>query len=217
MTIQELEKAELTEGIAYIIGLMFPKQHEFNNLESRVYIRAPIGHNASHITQDEITGHYSAVVDFLKDQNLINSVIIRPNKLGCVTVHRNEGFSILIEVTGNTPKQVSQILSKKVQEISNSSKNIVKYFIRGCFDGRSSIDKHSYYIALDVDSDYGRINLMSSILENYGLKVANNMRHDGEARAVQFRVSKQSIREYYDTVGFFSIRRNNDLKSILGL
>lgn len=214
MTITEFETYKMNNVIAYICGMAFPlfREKDFGN---KKYMLASVNHQPHYVNQEEIAGHFQAINRFLRENNLNDKIDVRTNKSPLGNISAKEGFSILIETTGFTDKQVFGVLENRVREISRSTPEIKKYFIRGCFDGRGSVDTNSKLLALDINLSEENLHVLESIVASYGLELSNNSRHDGESRNFQFRIKKNSLHEFNDKIGLFSVKRSSDLQNLL--
>ena len=122
------------------------------------------------------------------------------NRLG-----NKKGFSLLVEKNDN---DFIGILDRIVEIISNSeSIDVKKYFIRGCFDGRSSYDTTSGYLSIDVDRDYNKQDKIKNIINNFDIDVNLNQRDLLHPKNDQIRIQRRNLDDFMNKIGFFSGRR----------
>jgi hypothetical protein len=204
MKISELDTRNINVGIAYSIGLIYPliKEIEYKGIN---HLAGQVNHQSNMITDGELTTHFKLIYDFLSTHIPEGFLLLSnsENKLS-----KKKGFSILIEndIAGN-----NDILNKMVEIIRKSDLEIKKYFVRGCFDGRSSYDKSSGYLSIDVDRDYSKQAIIKEIIASFDIDVNLNTRDSDHKKNDQIRIQRKSLKDFISKIGLFSLRRNKIL------
>lgn len=204
MKISELDTRNINVGIAYLIGLVYPliKEVKYKGIN---HLAGQVNHQSNMVTDAELTTHFKLIYDFLSTHIPEGFLLLSnlENKLST-----KKGFSILIEsdsVCNN------DILNKIVEIIRNSDLEIKKYFVRGCFDGRSSYDKSSGYLSIDVDRDYSKQAVIKEIIASFDIDVNINPRDSDHKKNDQIRIQRKSLKDFISKIGLFSLRRNKIL------
>ena len=126
------------------------------------------------------------------------------------------GFTLLIEKDSSENENASfQKIYKLVSKLKFESIENKRFFIKGIFDGRGSMDTNSHLIVVDYKLSEDTFQTFSDIVESVGFELTPNKRHDGEARNAQFRIKTSSLKKFNDEIGFFSVRRQNYLNDML--
>lgn len=202
MTIEEYENAEMTEGLAYITGMIFPLYKFFpkpaKRKNGKYYICGSVNHNE--ISAEDLAVHFKSVLRIISNLN----IDIFNNTEGELKVSSKKGFSIVIDVSNNTEEQVKKILQNKVLEIEKSSENIKKEFFKACFDCRGSWDTSRHYFSVDVDRDYEKQDLMCEIFSDFGIDINQNRREQDYEKNDQLRIKSTSIKIFLEKIGLFS-------------
>lgn len=213
MNIKELEQNQMNNALAYTLGLIFPLYKELTLDNENSFILGCVNHNAGKVTQEEISKHYIAVCRLFNMYYGDKGPQIKANKTEEYTISPKLGFSVLVEKTGVSKNECIDILTKRVEEISNSSEEIKKEFIKGCFDGRSSYDTGSKYLSIDADNDYEKQELIKKIIESLGIDVNINSREHDKARNHQIRIKSTSLNKFMSDVGLFSVCRTKIIEN----
>lgn len=217
MNIYELENHEMNLALAYALGLMYPLYKE-KKLNEKEYILGCVNHNSGMITQNEINAHYIAIRELFNKYIGANVIELKTNKCTDYRISSKEGFSVLIEKTGVSKEKCIEIMTKRVEEIKESSDDIKKEFVKGCFDGRASWDKTAHLLSIDVDRDYNRQDLIRDIVVSLGIDLNINRRVKNHPKHDQLRIKRNSLRYFMDNINFYSICRanivNNAINSI---
>lgn len=225
MTVQELENIPMSPALAYVLGLIFPLYKEVLN-DYGSMILGCVSHNPQPnktpnkvITADQLRLHWSRVYDLLNDIPKLqqsmkknDSEIFRGAKL------KPWGFSLFIQKNNIGTSAAKKIIHQRVDEISKTAvrSDIKKMFIRGCFDGRSSVDDNAGLLAVDMNLNEADLSMLNSIMNEFNLKMSNNHRNDSDPRNFQFRIKRESLRIFRNMIGLFSERRLIDLDNFLG-
>lgn len=213
MNIKELEQTEMNNALAYILGLIFPLYKELTVDNENSFILGCVNHNVGKVTQEEILKHYIAVCRLFNMYYGDNGPQIKANKTDEYRISPKLGFSVLVEKNGFSKNECIDILTKKVEEICNSSEEIKKEFIKGCFDGRSSYDTTNKCLSIDVDCDYKRQDLVINIIMSVNLNVNRNRRKANYGKNDQIRIEKESLNEFMSIVGLYSVCRGKIIKN----
>lgn len=214
MNIRELQNTQINKALAYTLGLIYPLYKE-KKLDNKDYILGCVNHNAGKVTQDELNKHFRDVYKIFNVCMGNSAPEIRTNKAAEYTISRKEGFTVLVERTGVSKEQCIEILTQKVQEIKDSSIEIKKEFIKGCFDGRSSWDTTAHYLSIDVDRVYERQDLVIEIIESLGILVNNNRRAINHKKNDQIRIKPDSINDFMENIGMYSACRTSIVKKAI--
>lgn len=214
MNIYELENYEINPAIAYALGLIYPLYKE-KQLNDKKYIVGSVNHNPNMITLEEINKHFLKVYELFDKYIRTNNIEIKTNKCTEYTLSSKKGFSILIENTNVEEEKCIKIMTKKVEQIKDSTDDIKKQFVKGCFDGRSSWDKTGHFLSIDVDRDSQKQNLIAQIIESLGIEINVNTRGDGHDKNDQIRIKRNSLELYMQEINFYSIRRANIINEVI--
>lgn len=203
MNINELKNIEMNNAVAYILGTIYPltKSINYNNY---LYFAGQINHQSNMITDNELLEHFQEIYKLL-EQNSLTNVLILDNLEEKIS--RKKGFSILLK----NDNQDENELSLLIQNIKNSNLDIQKYFLIGCFDGRSSYDTSSKYLSVDVDRDYDKQNNIKEILLNFGIEPNINNRDINHPKNDQIRIPRKYLDDFINKIGLFSVRRKTIL------
>lgn len=214
MNIRDIENVQMNRALAYALGLTYPlyKSKEINGKE---YILGCVNHNPGKVTQDEINKHYRDVYQLFTDCMGRSALVIKTNKTQEYTISPKEGFSVMIETDGVSEQECLAILTQKVIEVKESSEEIKKEFVKGCFDGRSSWDTTAHYLSIDVDRVYERQNLIVEIIESLGIEINVNRRTYSHQKNDQIRIKRDSIRYFISNIGMYSACRMNHVENAL--
>jgi hypothetical protein len=187
---------------AYIIGLMFPLIKKIDRL-GKTYFVGGVNHNSNMISAEDLTKHWSRMIDLFNVDGLVNQIEVTNNSN--LENVKKVGFSVLIEIDNFNIQQEVQV---SLEKILNSSKaDVIKHFIKGCFDGRSSIDNTTGFIAVDVDRDTKKQNLIADIIHRQGISVNLNQRTQNHPKNDQIRIVRTDRRKFFDEIGFLSEAR----------
>lgn len=214
MTILELEQASMNPGLAYALGLIYPlyKEKVLNGCE---YILGSVNHNSGKVSQSQLADHYKAVFELFAKNNLSTALTLKTNKCPEYTITAKEGFTVLIDKTNVDKEQCLDILTKKVKDISISNKTIKTEFVKGCFDGRSSFDTTYHFLALDVDRNYERQDLIIEITQSLQIELNVNRREINHAKNDQIRIKPTNILYYITNIGTYSSCRKQIIEKAL--
>lgn len=208
MDIYELEEHEMNKGLAYVLGLIYPL-YKTKRLEDKEYILGCVNHNSNMITLDEINIHFLAVRKLLNKYIKSTPILMKTNKCQQYTLSPKEGFSILIENKGESKEACLEKMTNRVSEIRNSTDEIKKEFVKGCFDGRASWDTTSHFLSIDVERNSELKHLIKEIIESLGIQVNLNERGEGHSKNDQIRIKSGSINKYMENINFYSAARAN--------
>lgn len=203
MTITELKNAPLNEGVAYLLGLIYPLYTEAR-IDGKECIVGGVRYNANKVTQEELDIHFNKVFKLLNKYFADNMPDLRSNKELGHPLSLKLGFSIIIDKDNLTDNQCKAIFHDMVSEIATSTIAIKSEFVKGCFDGRASWDKTACYIALDIDRNSTKQQLLESIIKSLGISVNLNCRGAGHPKHDQLRIKKDSVKKFMTTIDLYS-------------
>ncbi len=222
MTLDEFVNLEMSPAKAFIIGMVFPLYTETTAANNRRYILAQVRHNAAYISEDDILEHHKIIKSFLRENNLVDKIQIVANQTQEYgnLAGAQRGFTLLIEKDKNESAENSfNKIYNEFKKLKDQSVDIQRYFLKGVFDGRGSMDTNSHLIVVDYRFDYGNseriLSNFSELVTSLGFELTPNGRHPGEGRNPQFRIKKKSLLKFKTEIGFFSVRRKNYLDAML--
>src|SRR5574344_704936 len=207
MRISKIESAELSPAICYIIGLVYPLTKE-KDYENHKYIIGSINNNVNMITDEELAVHFHTILNIFQKENL-DIDCLKNNKCRDFgfSISAKKGFSVVIDATNYTSKDIQEVLTKKVREIKNSPEKYKKEFAKGCFDGRGSWDTTAKYFSVDVDRNHSKQDLIESVFTDLDIELNKNQRAIDHQKNDQLRIKPTSIKKYLDEIGTYSIAR----------
>lgn len=218
MTLEEFVNLEMSPAKAFLLGMIFPLYTEKTAANGNRYVLAQVRHNAAHISEEDILEHHKRIKQFLGSYKLSEKIKITANQteeFGNLS-GALRGFTLLIEKDSSENENASfQKIYKLVSKLKFESIENKRFFIKGIFDGRCSMDTNSHLIVVDYKLSEDTFQTFSDIVESVGFELTPNKRHDGEARNAQFRIKTSSLKKFNDEIGFFSVRRQNYLNDML--
>ncbi len=204
MDIVELKQAKMSRALAYAIGLSYPL-YKSKEVNGRDCILGCVNHNPGFITDEDLAKHFKSVRELFDQYEETKYIEIKDNTVN--KIQPKKGFSLLIPKKGKIDAECLRILDDKVVEITNSTDDIKKEFVKGCFDGRSSWDTTMFFLSIDVDRDTNKQARIETIITSLGIKVNINNRGDGHPKNDQIRIRKDSICDYVANIGMYSTYR----------
>lgn len=213
MTISELETTTLNPGIAFVLGLIYPLYKTGKTKESKEFIKGCVNYNE--ISVEELATHFKLVMNFLEKNNIEN-IDLKSNKQPAYSISPKRGFSVLIWKENESDEKCLEILTKKVFEIESINQIEIKNaFARGCFDGRSSFDTSRHFLALDVDRDYYRQDLIKSIFKQIDIDLNINRREMNHKKNDQLRIRPKDLSKLIKNICLFSNTRILPIQNFL--
>lgn len=213
MKISDYFKMGINPATSYILGLSCPML-KIKQIRGDYYILGSVNHNPNMITDQEIAIH------FMEVSNLLNQYISDP--LDMILVYNNSpvygklqskrGFSVVMQLDIDDYKERMEAM---VVDLQNASEECRIQFTRGCFDGRSSFDTTRHFLAIDVDRDHHRQDVIAAIVESLGIELNINRREPGYDKNDQIRILPQKLSRYMQKVGFYSARRHKIISDYL--
>lgn len=235
MTIEQLKLHcdKLSPAVAYVIGMTLPLYKE-KTLGGISYIVGSVNHNPnpgnviletpnvslSYVSEAEIGQHFNIVNNFFKFNGLDVKILANRNNVGSISA--KNGFSILINKGEKTTDECKSILKECLDVISRSSDEIKCNFIKGCFDGRSSLDwnnnrKIVRYFAVDVDRDHQLQEEINKIANSIKISLNINQRSHDHSKNDQIRIKHDAFLAFEENIGFFSPFRSRQLSYAIKL
>lgn len=207
MNIEELKNKEITPLISYIIGMCYPLYREIQ-IRDQKYIVGGVNHNPNRINETLLASHFKEILTLISDES--EKILLMSNQNSECNISSKKGFSILIDVTGYTRNDVEKELFNKTTEISKMfDLSILKWFVLGCFDGRSSWDTTLKCLSVDVDRDYKKQDFIKKIINKFSIEVNLNRRDFEHKKNDQIRIKKESIHLFMSNIGFLSLARKD--------
>lgn len=202
---------------AYFLGgiLAADERTYFNNNE---YWLAPVRHNPSYITTEELEQHFYFIKKLsskISNETLMASTI-KNNGIEVPKFRRMTGFATFFKSI--EPTRIETIAEQVKLSILKSSNEIKRSFIVGLFDGRGALDINSKNnnirnISLDCNNEYVA-GILVEIIEDFGLPTNYNISRDrkegGRPRDNQLRIPDGY--EFMKQIGFISIRKFEAIK-----
>ena len=218
MTLDEFIELEINPAKAFILGMIFPLYTEKTAKNGKRYILGQVRHNAKHISEDDLLEHHKLIKRFLKEFEIAEKIQVVANQteeFGNLSGPLR-GFTLLIEKEEKESESSSfERIFNLVKEIDNENDELKKYFVKGVFDGRSSMDTNSHLIVVDYNLEGEAAEIFSSIVSSLGFDLVPNKRHEGEGRNAQFRIKTSGLSKFNNEIGFFSVRRQKYLNDML--
>lgn len=233
MTVLELKTKPMSSAIAYIIGMTLPLYKEIE-IGSKQYIVGSVNHNYnpkdivldtpntshSHISEAEIGEHFN-IISHLFSSNDLN-IMIKANNNEYGSISSKNGFSILIDKDSESSDECKAILLALLDKISTCTDDIKYAFIKGCFDGRSSIDWNLKkgtirYIAVDVERNHKLQEKICQVAASIGINLNLNQRPLGHTKNDQVRIKRDDLSAFRRNGGFFSPFRSRQLSHAIEL
>ncbi len=209
----------LTENTAYNLGALLSGEKIVieNTLtnETSTYWIAPIRHNPTHYEHVDLEEHIKYIkdiashlgkeklthmTDFLTQQG-VKLPKFNAGKKGIVTLFKEQDPTYAI----------NDFVSDIEQPLLGSDPDVIRAFLVGAFDGRSSYDKTAKYISLDFDSTVARDILVKALTIlgiNFNLNQGNKARKrsngNSAPRKPQLRIKHL---EFLEKIGFISVIR----------
>ena len=213
MKISDYFKMGINPATSYILGLSYPML-KIKQIRDDYYILGSVNHNPNMITDQEIAIHFMDVT------NLLNQYISDP--LDMILVYNNspiygklqskQGFSVIMQIDVDDYKEKMEAMTVELQ---NASEECRIQFTRGCFDGRSSFDTTRHFLAIDVDRDHHRQDIIAAVIESLGIELNINRREPGYDKNDQIRILPKKLTRYMQKVGFYSVRRHKIISDYL--
>lgn len=232
MTIQELENIPMSPALAYVLGLIFPfymdKDEVTDVYHQKKYAAGCVNHNANMVSDADLAIHFKAVSTLCKSLN----IQVKTNSkdkydktdFSCSS---KKGFSCLIDTTGMDKTHCEEIFRKRIQEIQKCEKEIKKYFVRACFDGRGSWDTTTHFFSVDIDrkasdsknrtDQFLLETICDAVIGNGAIQI--NQREWEHKKNDQLRLRPKFLNKFLNSVDLFSVARKkillNGLKEIV--
>ena len=222
MTIDGFVELDMVPVKAYLLGMIYPFYTEKTAKNGKTYVLAQVKYKADKISEDDIFEHHKRVKAFLRESKLADDIQVVSNQteeFGNLS-GAMRGFSLLIEKSGTEESETTfNKIFKEVNKLKKGEPQIKKFFLKGIFDGRGSMDTNSHLIVVDYkfqfDNSDVAFNLFSELVTSLGFELVPNIRHEGEKRNPQFRIKKTSLEKFKTEIGFFSVRRERYLDEML--
>lgn len=207
----------LTENMAYFLGGIYSSEEQIMIPDGRYKI-APVRYNYGAASELEIAEHFelvSRIAEKVNGQTLMaDNIRGTPLDSG---KNRMPGFSTFFRAT--TLDELVDLIPALRDALRASDWNVLRSFLVGVFDGRSSadIDKKNHNVrmlALDcISDDVGAF--LSEMVELSGIRYNYNKHRDrlegGRPRNPQLRI--KDVDDFMARVGLISPRRVNLLKA----
>lgn len=212
MTITELEKTEINQGLSYVLGLIYPLYKTGIDNYRKSFIKGCVNYNS--ISEEDLAEHFKFVMNFLDSFNV--NVDLKSNKQSDYSISPKKGFSVLIWKEYKSDSDCLKILFEKISLLKKSNDRKIKQaFAKGCFDGRSSFDTTMHFLALDTDRDYERQDLIKSIFDDLEIDLNLNRRDIDHPKNDQIRLKPKSLAKYMKEIGLFSKTRKEAVEKFI--
>lgn len=223
----DMGRPYLTKEVAYFLGLLMCDEKV--QIAGETYWVALVRHNRPSVSVEQLTAHYEYVMqiatiidkqeylhmdDFYRDQGIGLNIFLR----------RMRGFGVIFKQT-NPIYNMDNLVADIRAQLLSSSEDVVRAFLVGVFDGRSSPDINSNtgrirYIPTDW-SNYNAGQLVEDALRLIGINgINNNSPREREntgnlPRRPQLRIRATDATIFLERVGFLSDSRFEKVKGAL--
>lgn len=200
---------------AYFLGGILAA-NESTTIRGQRYWIAPVRHNKSYLTDEELEMHFfhvKRIADKLSNETLMSTSFER-NGIVIDKFKKNmKGFATFFK--GEDVLTIEQIALSAKEALVNASNEIKRCFIAGVFDGRGAIDHNKSnntirYISLDCNNEFVA-DVLVDIMGSFGYETNYNRSRDrlegGTPRANQLRISDKY--KYLSEIGFISQKKIN--------
>lgn len=213
MKISDYFKMGINPATSYILGLSYPML-KIKQIRDDYYILGSVNHNPNMITDQEIAIHFMEVTNLLNQHisDPLDMILVYNNSPVYGKLQSKQGFSVVMRLDIDDYKERMEAM---VVDLQNASEECRIQFTRGCFDGRSSFDTTRHFLAIDVDRDHHRQDVIAAIIESLGIELNINRREPGYDKNDQIRILPQKLSRYMQKVGFYSARRHKIISDYL--
>lgn len=213
MKISDYFKMGINPATSYILGLSYPML-KIKQIRDDYYILGSVNHNPNMITDQEIAIHFMEVTNLLNQyiSDPLDMILVYNNSPVYGKLQSKQGFSVVMQLDIDDYKERMEAM---VVDLQNASEECRIQFTRGCFDGRSSFDTTRHFLAIDVDRDHHRQDVIAAIIESLGIELNINRREPGYDKNDQIRILPQKLSRYMHKVGFYSARRHKIISDYL--
>lgn len=148
----ELGTNFLTNHLAYFLGLLTAE--ETLEIDNELYWVAPVRHNPKYYTISELEQHYNNVKSLARSIHHHDLTIMAEsfkrsgNPIRKFNVGKN-GFATIFKQIQSDYSTINFI--QDISEILLSSPQLIRCFLVGTFDGRSSFDSNTKFISIDFE------------------------------------------------------------------
>ena len=126
------------------------------------------------------------------------------------------GFGVLLKIINSDLDDFLNDINNDLNEIMKTiPSDYIDYFIAGTIDGRSSYDKTTNYIALDIDRDYEKQDILERTLEKSKYKYNLNKRSLDHKKEDQLRYDGSERERIINQIPLLSECRKNKIKESL--
>lgn len=212
MSISDFFKIGINPATAYILGLCYPLLKE-KQIDKDYFILGSVNHNANMITEPEIATHFIKVSELINRHihTDMDMLLVYNNSPIYGSLQSKKGFSVVMK----KDMEYHAAMRKMAEELKTSSEECRVQFARGCFDGRSSFDTSRHFLAIDVDRDHKKQELIASIIESLGVRLDINQREIDYPKNDQIRIVPNRLNLFMQKIGFYSVRRENIINDYL--
>lgn len=213
MKISDYFKMGINPATSYILGLSYPLL-KIKQIRGDFFILGSVNHNSNMITDQEIAVHFMEVSKLLSEymNDPLDLILVYNNSPIYGKLQSKQGFSIVMQLDiDDYEGQMKEMVIK----LRNASEECRIQFTRGCFDGRSSFDTTRHFLAIDVDRDHNRQDIIAAVIETLGIGLDINRREKNHEKNDQIRIIPNRLALYMRKVGFYSVRRHNIITSYL--
>lgn len=213
MKISDYFKMGINPATSYILGLSYPML-KIKQIRDDYYILGSVNHNPNMITDQEIAIHFMEVTNLLNQyiSDPLDMILVYNNSPVYGKLQSKQGFSVVMQLDIDDYKERMEAM---VVDLQNASEECRIQFTRGCFDGRSSFDTTRHFLAIDVDRDHHRQDVIAAIIESLGIELNINRREPGYDKNDQIRILPKKLSRYMHNVGFYSARRHKIISDYL--
>jgi len=218
-----LGEGELSPEVAYFLGAVFSANESFE-FESKQYWLAPVRHNYGQASEEQIFEHAQFLTQSIGRANgsiLMKDEIRKNNWFNSKSItdafKSKQGFAAIFESENGVT--IDLLFDRAKDALAKSSAEVKRAFIAGAFDGRSSVDKHAGYLALDCEIPK-IANYLSGLLGEVDIKCNYNTHRvrmeGGRPRKNQLRIKANDVVGFMSKVGIISSQRLAAITAIHG-
>lgn len=213
MKISDYFKMGINPATSYILGLSYPLL-KIKQIRDDYFILGSVNHNSNMITDQEIAVHFMEVSKLLSKymNDPLDMILVYNNSPIYGKLQSKQGFSIVMQLDIDDFEEQMKDMAIKLRDASEECRI---QFTRGCFDGRSSFDTSRHFLAIDVDRDHNRQDVIAAVIETLGIRLDINRREKNYEKNDQIRIIPNRLALYMRKVGFYSVRRHNIITSYL--
>lgn len=196
---------KLTPEAAYCMGSIVFQPKQFFIGEEEVWLCSVV-HNPRMATANELETHFEMLSAIAKKTS---GTVYRKVQMKEYGWYKNKRDVFAIVFRTDKPIPRSELIQKTKQIIAGADQSIVRAFLVGAFDGRSSWDKANYFT---LDAPAETEDLMRQALNVFGIRFKPNYKRARKnaaqtPREIQFRIKRNDAIVFWREIGLISQAR----------